>query len=113
MNLVLAQISTLFSTISFIGLGCFTFKRTGYNKLSRYFLYFNVTVALWSLGFFLTMFDSVPYNISVLMSRFSHAIGAFSPVSFTLFALEFISPEVKGARKVILPNFVLYISRPA
>lgn len=56
--------------------------------------------ALWSLGFFLTMFESVPQHVAIWFSRVSHFFGSFPAICFLQFVVVFLE---EGKPKKIHP----------
>ncbi len=81
---------TLFTAVTFSALGLFVLSRNFSSKLNRTFCAFLLAVGLWSLGFFLTMFQSLPYEFTLLSSRLSHLSGGVSPIIYLYFVIQFL-----------------------
>jgi len=59
--------------------------------LHRYCLIFNLSVAFWSLGFFVTLFPGLPHDTALFVSRAHHAVSTFIPPLFCAFVFSLIN----------------------
>ena len=87
------RIAALAISLTFGSLGAFVYLRNPRSGLYRDFFLFNLFVALWSLGFLLTMFAHLGRDRALFFSRLSHAFGAIVPIIFLKLALSLIGRE--------------------
>lgn len=89
--------------IAFTGVTSLLFFLTGlfvYTHDPRHPLYFrcfvfSASVSLWALGYFFTLFSIPNYTFNMCASRFSHAFGAFIPVTYLHFVWEILKRKKK------------------
>lgn len=93
MTLEIFRFITIFTACTFFLLGLFVFSRGTQSRLYSTFFLFNLLVALWSLGFFFTMWKEIPYGIAVICSRLSHLFGSLSPLAFYSFVILFLGTK--------------------
>ena len=93
MGIEVFRLVTIFSTVTFLFLGYFVYKKDPTSRLYQVFMLFNASVALWSLGFLLTMFASFPQWVALTFSRLSHFIGNFASPIFFYFVILFLHLE--------------------
>lgn len=99
------RVIALVSAVSFCALGVFVYSQNRSSKLHGLYCAFMVGVGLWSLGFFVTMFEQVPAEVALLSSRLSHLFGGYTPLAYLYFAIIFAGFE--GKKRVHLLNPVL------
>ena len=92
--------------MSYVGLGIFVFLNGRNRFLFRIFLIFCLSVAFWSLGYFFTLLPKVDYPTTIIASRFSHAVGAFIPITFLHFVLTFLCIN-KDHRKLLRIGYLV------
>ena len=90
MTLDVFRFITLTSSISFLVLAVFIYLKDRVSKPNQTFGTFVTFCALWSLGFFLTMFQSIPYDVAIWFSRSSHFFGSFPAICFLRFVTTFL-----------------------
>ncbi len=71
----------------------------------RWFMFCSV-VAIWSFGYFLTLTEWFPYNISLYSSRISHAFGSFIPILFFDFVLIQVKETERYRKFTIIGYYV-------
>ncbi len=84
---------TLFASLTFIPLGYFVYAKQSASRLNQLLFAFMLTCALWSFGFFLTMFPEMPYRAALWSSRISHSFGGWPAILFLEFVVQFLKPE--------------------
>ncbi len=99
MTLGIFRFITLTSSISFLVLAVFIYLKDRSSKPHQTFGAFVAFCALWSLGFFLTMFQSIPYDVATWCSRISHFFGSFPAICF----LRFVTTFLEGKSQKIHP----------
>ena len=93
MTLNVFRFVTLFSGVLLCPLAYFIYFSRGASRIHKYFGAFIACAGLWSLGFFLTMFDGLPYGVALWSSRFSHFFGSMTAIFFYRFAVLFTQPH--------------------
>ena len=86
---------TLFSGCTLMALGGFIYSKNRTSAIHRVFGAYLLFCGLWSFGFFLTMFQGVPYEFAIWASRVSHFFGGMSAFLFMGFVKEFLKPEIR------------------
>jgi len=102
MTLNVFRFITLFSATAFLALSSFIYVKDSSSRLNRAFAVWVLFCALWSFGFFLTMFR-VPHEVALWSSRVSHFFGGLTAILFLRFVLIFL--DVK--RKVHPIHYIL------
>ncbi len=64
-------------------------------------------VALWAFGYFLTLLPIVNYQIAIIASRCSHAVGAYIPVIFLHMTLAFTHRHDRRRRKLLIFSYII------
>ena len=77
-----------------LGLGLFVYFHKPRTNLKISWVIFSFTVGIWSLGYFISLL-AINYQTSILSSRFSHASGAFIPITFFHFVLILLRQEAR------------------
>jgi len=98
---------TLFAAMTCCGLGLFVFSRNRYSRLNRTLSSFLLVVGLWSFGFFITMFEQLPYEVALTSSRISHFFGGLSGITYLSFVASFL--ETKKNIKIRSFHYVFAI----
>ena len=104
------RLITFLTTISYFGLGAFVYLSNPKRFLHKIFLAFCCMVSLWSFGYFLTLLPQLTYQQAMIASRFSHAAGAFIPITFLHMTLVFIDEHNKHLRLLIVSYFISTLS---
>src|SRR3989338_4074901 len=90
MGLNFFRFITLGSALIFFILASFIYLKDRDSRLHRAFGGFVVFCALWSFGFFLTMFATVPHAVALWSSRISHFFGGLTAIWFLHFVFLFL-----------------------
>ncbi len=100
MTLDVFRFITLTSSISFLVLAVFIYLKDRASKPNQTFGTFMTFCALWSFGFFLTMFGSVPHDVAIWCSRVSHFFGCLPAICFLRFVVTFLDDKPKKIHPV-------------
>ncbi len=100
MTLGIFRFITLASSVSFLALAVFIYLKDRESKAHQTFGAFVTFCALWSLGFFLTMFQSVPHDVAIWFSRISHFFGSFPAICFLRFVTTFLDGKPQKIRPI-------------
>ncbi len=88
---IIYYFSTFGTFITYVLLGVFVYLKNRSSLLHRYCLIFNLSVAFWSVGFFVTLFPGLPHDTALYVSRAHHAVSTFIPPLFCAFVFSLIN----------------------
>ncbi len=101
---------TLFAAVSFCGLGLFIYSHSKNlsSRQHRTLCSFLLVTGLWSFGFFLTMFKSLPYEFALAASRTSHFFGGLTGITYLSFVVSFLETERKTKVRLFDSSFAIF-----
>ena len=99
------------TSLTFFLTGLFVYSRNPKRPLYQRCFIFSTSVALWALGYFVTLFAVSNYSFNIVASRLSHAFGAFIPIVYLDFVWAILRKKRQKAFFVIsyLISAVMFI----
>ena len=101
---IFCAFSGLINFLACLSLSAFLYFKNRSGKINKYFAIWSLSVALWSLGYFIWLF-TIPYNTALFWARFLMAGAIMIPTTYLHFTLVYLKRDHRY-RWLILSSYV-------